>query len=142
MSLLAVSCLMVPACAGNTPEPGEETSPQVESSPVTSPLSNAETAEVHNTEDVSGKTEIEVEMDDYYFEPTILKGDAGQELTLKFKNVGAELHNFTLQAQSIDTDVNVGESGEAKVTFPPSGGLVFFCEYHSVQNMRGELSST
>lgn len=142
-SVLAVVALSFPGCAQDGGDTTEEASPPVEASPAVTPLSNGELAEIHGTEDVSSETELEVEMDDYYFEPTILMGKAGQELTLKFRNDGKELHSFTLQDQGIDADVNPAQTGvEAKVKFPASGGLVFICKYHAAQNMRGELTTS
>ena len=34
----------------------------------------------HGVKDVSGESELELELDDDYFEPTVLKGTPGQQL--------------------------------------------------------------
>ena len=52
---------------------------------------------------VSG--EAEVELDDYYFEPTVLHGKPGSQVTLELKNEGSIEHNFTIDSQKIDKDV-------------------------------------
>jgi plastocyanin len=142
VAVMAAMVLAVSGCAQPEVETPTTASPEAEASPVVSPLSNGESAEIHGTEDVSGMTEIDLEMDDYYFGPTILSGKAGQSVTLKLHNEGNELHNFTLSDQAINVDVAVGQTGEAKVTFPASGSLVFSCVYHAVQNMRGQLSTS
>src|SRR5436309_3576864 len=61
------------------------------------------------TEDVSGKSTFELEADNegntYYFKPTVLKGTAGQTLTITVKNEGSTLHNFSIDSQSINMDI-------------------------------------
>jgi plastocyanin len=100
----------------------------------------SDTANDHGTMDVSGQDEIEIELDDFYFEPTVLQGTAGQELKLELRNEGAALHNFSLDEQSIDQDVQAGEDASVTVTFPDSEFVVFFCKYHRGQGMVGELA--
>jgi plastocyanin len=93
----------------------------------------------HGTKDVSGESSVELEQDNFYFEPTILKGSAGQKLTIELSNEGSALHNFSIPDQSIDQDVQPDTKGEVTVTFPDSGTLVFFCKYHQSQGMVGAL---
>jgi plastocyanin len=93
----------------------------------------------HGTKDVSGESSVELEQDNFYFEPTILKGTPGQKLTIELSNEGSALHNFSLPDQSIDQDVQPDTKGEVTVTFPDSGTLVFFCKYHQSQGMVGAL---
>ena len=81
------------------------------------------------------------EKDDFYFKPTVLKGTPGQELKIELSNEESPLHNFTLQAQSIDQDVVQGQKADVMVTFPQSGFLEFFCKYHKARGMVGELST-
>ena len=93
----------------------------------------------HGSEDVAGEDSIELELDDFYFEPTVLEGEAGQSLTLEVANEGEEEHNITIEDQDIDEDFEPDDSGEVEVTFPDSGTVVFFCKYHQDQGMRGAL---
>ncbi len=93
------------------------------------------------TESVPGKDEFELELDNFYFKPTVLKGTPGQELKIELSNDGSALHNFTLEAQSIDQDVQSEEKADVTVTFPQSGFLEFFCKYHRALGMVGELST-
>jgi len=79
------------------------------------------------------------DVDDFYFEPTVLTGSAGETLTLDLENEGDTEHNFSLTDQGIDQDVEAGEKAEVSVTFPDSGTLVFFCKYHQDMGMRGAL---
>jgi plastocyanin len=93
----------------------------------------------HGTKDVSGASSVEVEQDNFYFNPTILKGTAGQKVTLDLSNEGSALHNFSITDQGIDQDVQSGKKAEVTVSFPQSGTLVFFCKYHQTLGMVGAL---
>src|SRR4051812_47586170 len=49
----------------------------------------------HGTKAVEDSGKTEVEMDDFYFEPTVLEGKAGEPVTLELKNEGQTEHSFT-----------------------------------------------
>src|SRR5881392_2159327 len=49
--------------------------------------------------------EEKVELDDFYFKPTVLKGKPGQRVTLELENEGKEEHNFSIDSQTIDKDL-------------------------------------
>jgi plastocyanin len=95
----------------------------------------------HGTKDVSGMEEVDVELDDNYFAPTVLKGTAGQKIKLELENEGGEEHNFSLDEQGIDQDIDIGEDGEVDVTIPDSGELEFYCKYHREIGMTGKLEA-
>mgnify|MGYP003926381515 CR=1 FL=1 len=65
----------------------------------------SDTANDHGSKDVSGATSADVELDNYYFEPTVLTGTPGQQLTLNLDNHGDALHNFSITEQSVDAAV-------------------------------------
>jgi plastocyanin len=94
----------------------------------------------HGTKDVSGQSSATVSQDNFFFNPTVLKGTAGEKITIDLSNVSKTLHNFSLQAQNIDQDVQPGQKATVTVTFPSSGILEFFCKYHRASGMVGELS--
>ena len=94
----------------------------------------------HGTEDVSGATELAVELDDNYFEPTVLSGEAGQTLTLELENAGESAHTFTIDSLGVDVELVPGGSDEVEVTFPESGATVFHCHFHETVGMLGALS--
>jgi plastocyanin len=87
----------------------------------------------------SGKTELE--LDDYYFQPKTITGQAGKKVTLELKNEGKTEHNFSLDEQGVSKDVEAGEEAEVTVTIPKSGTLTFYCKYHRSMGMTGTLSS-
>jgi plastocyanin len=96
----------------------------------------------HGTKDASGKDELDVELDDNYFEPTVITGTPGQKLKLELENEGSAEHNFTLTAQSVDQDVEAGEKADVTVTIPQSGQVSFFCKYHKALGMAGALATS
>ncbi|HEX2029870.1 MAG TPA: cupredoxin domain-containing protein [Actinomycetota bacterium] len=94
----------------------------------------------HGTENVAGMSQLEFELDDFYFEPTILEGEAGQTLTLNLFNEGDAPHTFTLEEQGIDEELQPGqEHVTVEVTFPDSGEVAFICRFHEAQGMIGGL---
>lgn len=129
--LLAASALFLAiACGGDDDDDeGRDTVERLGDQPVND----------HGTEAVSGKSEIEFGADDFYFEPTFLRGTAGQKLILKVHNEGNARHNVSISALNLDRDVDVGQEIEVEVTFPQSSVALFFCKYHQAQGMVGEL---
>jgi plastocyanin len=128
---VAVFVLAVAACGGSSDESGEEGG---------STTIAGKTAELHGTKDVSGETgKVEIEMDDNYFEPTILKGKPGQTVTLELKNEGNNPHTLTISDQGIDQEVQPADEAEVDVTFPESGELAFVCRFHESNGMVGAL---
>jgi plastocyanin len=94
----------------------------------------------HGVKDVSNESgKVEVELDDYYFDPTILKGKPGQKVELELKNEGKATHTFTIAEQSINKEIQAGDETEVEVTFPQSGALKFVCTFHQSQGMVGAL---
>jgi plastocyanin len=98
-----------------------------------------EKANDHGSKDVSGESELDMELDDFYFSPTVVTGSAGATITLHLENEGTTEHNFSLTDQGIDQDVEAGEKAEVSLTVPDSGTLVFFCKYHQDMGMRGAI---
>jgi plastocyanin len=93
----------------------------------------------HGKKNVSG--EAEVELDNFYFEPTVLTGKPGSQVTLELKNEGSTEHNFSIDSQGIDKDVEAGEDAKVSVTFPESGELSFYCKYHKSMGMAGAIAA-
>jgi plastocyanin len=140
--LLAAVALLGAACSksggtgagsGSSPSSGESEGGKVKI--------GSDTANDHGTKSVAGKSELEVEADDYYFEPTIIEGQAGQKVTLELENEGKNLHNFSIDSLNIDQDVAIGKKADVTVTIPQSGTLEFFCKYHRSLGMAGELKA-
>jgi plastocyanin len=93
------------------------------------------------SKDVAGVGEVELELDDFYFSPTVLEGEAGQTLTVTMHNEGDAPHTFTVDDVDVDQELQPGDEGvSAEVTFPDSGALVFYCRFHRDGGMLGALS--
>jgi plastocyanin len=138
--VIAASVLACAACGGGGNSGGEGGYGRGASGSTTTV--DGMTAADHGTKDVADESEVEVEADDYYFEPTILKGKPGQKLTLEVENEGKAEHNLTIDKQGVDKDIAVGEKATVEVTFPASGTVAFYCKYHTSQAMAGALEAT
>jgi plastocyanin len=93
----------------------------------------------HGTADVTGKSTVTLEANNYYFQPSVLKGTPGQQLTLHVVNATGTGHNITVDAQHINKDLDAHGNSDLKVTLPASGVLAFWCEYHKSLGMVGGL---
>lgn len=98
-----------------------------------------QSANDHGTEEVSGESSVEFELDDFYFEPTVMQGEAGQSLTLEAFNEGDEAHTFTSDELGVDQELAPGDEMSIDITFPDSGQVVFICRFHDSQGMRGAI---
>lgn len=94
----------------------------------------------HGTKAVEDNGKTEVEMDDYYFEPTVLQGKPGEKVTLELKNEGQTEHTFTIDSQGVNQDLGPGEEAEVDVTIPKSGVVSFYCRFHKSEGMAGALA--
>jgi plastocyanin len=91
----------------------------------------------HGSKSASGETKVE--LDDYYFKPTVLKGSPGQKVTLELENEGSTEHTFTIDAQGVDQALQPGDDAKVTVTIPKSGAVSFYCKFHKSQGMAGAL---
>jgi plastocyanin len=133
LALFLALGLVATACAEEkSPAPGGAKPDQI--------IVAGEEANDHGTEDIVGTSDFELEMYDFYFQPTVLTGEAGQTITLEALNEGTNPHTFTLDAIQVDLEVPPGQNATTKVTFPESGALLFYCRFHAGGGMRGGLS--
>src|SRR5258708_22483597 len=72
----------------------------------------ASSAEQPKMKDVTGLAELDLEADEYSFEPAFLRGTPGQKLKVEIENESSMLHNFTIPEQHLDIDI------------PPKGKVV------------------
>src|SRR5260370_34890001 len=115
--------VLVPACAGG----GRSIR-----------LADGQRASAHGEADVAGVSTTVIEMDDFFFRPTVLHGTPGQRLTVTLSNQGNSLHDFRIAAEHIAANVEAGTPGTVTVTCPERGAATFERRYHVPQNMRGE----
>jgi len=91
----------------------------------------------HGTKTVSKETEVE--LDDFYFEPTVIQGKAGQKVTLELRNEGKVEHSFTIDSQGVDKTLSPGADTKVTVTIPASGSVSFYCKFHKSSGMAGAV---
>jgi plastocyanin len=97
----------------------------------------------HGTATITGQSSVNVEQHNtsqYYFDPTVLAGSAGQKITVHVENKGTLPHTFTIDAQQIDVTLQPGDEQDVQVTLPQSGAVEFYCSFHHGQGMAGELT--
>jgi plastocyanin len=130
--ILAGALLVLPACGGAT-EPAGQASPTEEPTP-------------EETVEGGGSAEVEVEAEDFAFDPTTVTVPAGATVALEFKNRDEGTpHTFTLydseeaENQVFDTGSITGDAEESYEFTAPSepGSYLFRCEVHT--DMTGEL---
>jgi plastocyanin len=94
----------------------------------------------HGTKQVEDSGKTEVELDDFYFEPTVLEGEPGQTVTLELKNEGQNEHTFTVDSLDVDVEVQPGDETEVDITIPKSGAVSFYCQFHKNMGMAGAFA--
>jgi plastocyanin len=89
---------------------------------------------------VTGAVEVRIAARDFAFDPDCLILLGGQSLVVR--NVGNNLHNFTLQGSSVGFDIPPGEGArtEAVGGAVPPGTYTYSCIYHRAQGMAGEIT--
>jgi plastocyanin len=95
-----------------------------------------------NTSSASSSGETEVEMYDDYFQPKTISGKPGATVKVELKNEGSREHNFKIDGQKADADVEPGEDAKVSVVIPKSGSVQFYCEYHKGLGMTGTVKAT
>jgi plastocyanin len=108
----------------------------------TKPVSINGKVNVKGKKDISGKTSatIELEADDYYFNPTFVKVSPGEKVTVEFKNEGSTTHTFT--SDTLNVDKQLGSDKSTKFTFTvPSDATAFqfHCSIHEDMGMKGAV---
>jgi plastocyanin len=91
------------------------------------------------TEDLGDATELELEADDFYFEPTFVKATPGTTVTVTVENEGDATHTFTIDDAGVDEEVSPGDSAQVDVAVPDSGIANFYCRFHRSQGMQGAV---
>ncbi len=82
-----------------------------------------------------------VESYDIYFEPDELSIPADTDVTVQLPNLGAALHNFSIDELGIDVDIDPGATEETVIN-APAGEYEFYCNVpgHKAAGMFGTLT--
>jgi plastocyanin len=144
--VIGVSCLLLLAAAGcgssSSSSSGGATTEESSSGGGGQKTIAGVQANDHGTKAVESSGKTEVELDDFYFKPTVLEGKPGQKVKLELKNEGSTEHSFTIDSQGIDQDIQPGDEAEVTVTIPKSGLVSFYCKFHKSSGMAGALAGT
>jgi plastocyanin len=119
-------------CGGGSPN-------EAGSIPVTTTIAGV-AASNHGFTDVRGAKSVNLDLNDDYFEPTVIRGKSGQRLQAVLENYGAKRHNFTVPSQGIDRDLAPGKKATVKIRIPRSGQVLFYCRFHRQLGMAGGLA--
>ena len=142
----ALALLVVAGCGGGGGHKATSSPSTSESSPEAAGGSSSiggVTFNNHGSKNVAGMSSVEVEANSFYFEPSVLIGTPGQKITVMVKNATSSTpHNFTLETQHINKDLDPNSTASVQVTFPASGVLAFWCEYHKSSGMAGGVKAS
>lgn len=142
---LALLMAVLAACGGSgstSASPASATTPPTTAG--SSPASAAPTPtglpsfNNHGAKTATGST-LSLEADNYYFEPSVIRGTPGTKVTLKLENSSGTEHNFTVKRQHVDVDIDAHETKTATITIPSGGFVSFYCEYHQARGMAGVI---
>jgi plastocyanin len=91
----------------------------------------------HGTKDASTVKSLEIEQDNFYFDPTFVKAAPGTSMTVTLSNEGKVQHTFTIDALHVDQVVDPGRKKTVTVTLPSSETVNFYCRFHRSIGMQG-----
>src|SRR3954465_2426136 len=144
LTAMIISALGVSAC-GSSDDTSSATTSSSSSSAAASSSSGGGygSKTTSTTANTSSKSEDnKVEMYDNYFQPKTISGKAGSTVKIELKNEGQREHNFKIDGQSADADVEAGEDASVNVKIPASGSVQFYCEYHKGLGMVGTVKAS
>jgi plastocyanin len=136
-------CLAMTACNGGEAEPEATETATATSSPEETPsppVALSGQVNDHGREDLSGKgaeVSFELELDDFYFEPTFIKVAPGATVKLESFNEGEAQHNFSIDSPAVDQTFDPEARRSFEVKLPSSGVVNFYCKFHRGQGMQG-----
>ena len=144
-ALIAVVALGLSACgSSSSSSSGSSKSTSTTKAAASTPVTLSGTVTNKGTKDVStkGPTSMELELDNFYFNPTFIKAAPGQKLTLELKNEGSVPHTFTAPSLNINKELQPDSKATVTVTVPMSGTVPFFCRFHKDNGMQGAIFMT
>ena len=82
---------------------------------------------------------IEVELNDDFFNPKDITISNGETTTLILKNNGQKKHTFTVEKLEIDVEIQAGQEKTITVKPNKSGTYDLICRYHFNEGMVGKV---
>jgi plastocyanin len=102
------------------------------------PVTTTQTSESPSGSPSGGSTGgTTLTLKDNVFDPATITEAAGAQITVM--NAGGTLHNFSVEGQNIDKDIQPGET-ETEDLGLPAGTYTMFCKYHRPVGMEGTLT--
>jgi plastocyanin len=141
-ALMAIGSLALAACGSSS---SDDTGTVVSAKPATSSSGGAYGSATKNsttTASSSGGKSTEVEMYDNYFKPKTITGAPGSTVKVELKYEGNAEHNFKIDGQKADADLEAGKDSSVDVVIPKSGSVQFYCEYHKGLGMVGTVKAS
>jgi plastocyanin len=140
VSVVILTAVRLAACSSSDSKNSSSTTTTGASKKTTAPVQLSGQVTNKGTKDISGKgasTDLELEADDFYFNPTFIKAAPGQKVTLEIKNEGSSTHTFTSPTLNIDQEIAPDKSVKVDVTMPASGTAAWYCRFHRSSGMQG-----
>ena len=137
-ALLTVAALGLAACGSS----GDSSSSPSASSSGGSGGGGYSKSTSSNATTSNSSGELKVQMVDDAFQPKTITGKAGSTVKVELKNTGSREHNFKIDGQKADADVEPGEDATVSVKIPTSGSAQFYCEYHKGLGMVGTVKAS
>jgi plastocyanin len=138
-ALLAVAALGLAACGSSNNDSSSSSSSSAASSGGGGYGSGASKTTKTTAVSSGGSGEIKLGLADDMFQPKAITGKAGSTVKVELKNTGQNEHNFTIDSQKVNKDVEAGEDATVSVKIPASGSVQFYCEYHKGLGMVGTV---
>ena len=138
LAVMAVFVLALAACDSDEP-----TVDDVAGSPeATEQAGESPEGEDHGTETFTEENfEVEMELDDFYFEPTTIKAPGGSTAKLTLFNEGDQAHTFTIDSLDVDEELEPDARKEITVELGTDSKTDFYCRFHAESNdMKGSFS--
>ncbi|MEA2685241.1 MAG: hypothetical protein QOE93_436 [Actinomycetota bacterium] len=134
--LMAVLALFTAACGDDEPTSTSGTT----GDGVDAPTPNLpEGTSFHGA--AQAKDGMEIELDNFYFGPTVVTATQGQTFKVELVNEGEAPHTFTIDSLAIDVTLAPEQRMEVSITAPSTAGTVpFYCKFHQASaKMQGAL---
>jgi plastocyanin len=141
-ALLAVAALGLAACGSSNSSDTSSSASSSNSAASNSGGGYGHASKTTTASNSGGGKSTEVEMYDDYFQPKTITGAAGSTVKVELKNEGKNEHNFKIDGQKADADVESGKTATVSVVIPKSGSAQFYCEYHKGLGMVGKVQSS
>ncbi len=140
-TILLVFCLSVACSSGSNTE-----TTSVQESPVSAP-SNSTPSTPDGLNPVTGSgTKVTIingdpggKTGEYIFKPDILSFTVGESVDITLV-AESEVHNFSIDALDIDTDIDMGETSAFNYVFDKPGVYQFTCIFHEANGMVGTIT--